>query len=115
MPRRRYLMLRNAPSLEERLMKVLGIACIAVGLVLIATPAAAQQAVDEPGAAQGRVFTVSAFEVNGKSFALTASGRRAYADTAMMRARIEEAEELRKALPGYPREPHVKIDMRMAF
>jgi hypothetical protein len=108
-------MLPNTPSLEERLLKVLSLACLAVGLVLIATPAAAQQAAHESDPTQGRIYTVSAFEVNGRSFAVTASGRRAYADTEIMRARIEESEELRKALPGYPREPHVKIDMRMAF
>lgn len=115
MPRRRYLMLRNAPSLKDRLLQALGVVCIALSLVLIAMPAAAQQNLTETDGRQGRIFTVSAMEVNGHMLSLTASGRRAYADTASMRARIEESEELHKALPGYPREPHVKVDIRMAF
>lgn len=115
MSRRRYLMLRNTPSLADRLARMFGVVCIVAGLVLAATSAAAEPGftgTDEP---RGRVFTVSSFEAGGRSFVVTASGRRAYADTQMMRARVEEARDLRNALPGYPQEPRVKVDMRMAF
>ena len=115
MPKRRYLMLRRAPSVTQKLLRALGVACLAAGLTVIATAAAAEPGFDQADARQGRIHTVGAFEVNGHPITLTASGRRVYADTEMMRARVEESQELRQALPGFPQEPHVKIDVRMAF
>lgn len=115
MPRRRYLMLRNAPSLQSRLIKAFSVVCIAAGLALIATPAAAEPRLAADGEPEARTYTLSAFEVRGRPLTLTASGRRAYADTEVMRGRVEEARDLRKAMAGYPQEPHVKLDVRMAF
>lgn len=115
MRKRRYLMLSNGPSLETRLWRAFIVASLAAGFALFATGAAAEPGFVRAGEPQARIYTVSTFDVGGRPIALTASGRRAYADTEMMRARVEEARELRKALPGFPQEPHVKVDMSMAF
>ena len=115
MPRRRYLMLRNGPSLQSRLLRLASLACIAAGLAVMATSAAAEPGFAGSKDSIARTYTLSTFEVKGRPLAVTASGRRAYADTPLMRARVEESREMGKAMAGYPQEPHVKVDVRMAF
>ena len=110
MPRRRLWMTRPK---RRPLLKLLVVAGLAAGASLAATGAAAGGYEPTRHPAQ-RPHALQAFEVVGAPVTLVAYGRGVYADE-IMRARCEEARNLRKAMDGFPAESSFNVALRMTF
>lgn len=81
-----------------------------------AEPACADAAIGfNESAMMRRPQTIETFSVGGADISFAAIGRSAYADTGMARDLLEEAEEMRKFLPGYPQPAHVTFTLSVAF
>ena len=79
---------------------------------LHAAPALGQEFINETAP---KPRTIKAFSLAERSIEMRAVTRRAQADTALRRALLEEAIEMRGVYPGYPQPALVTIDFRVRF
>lgn len=81
----------------------------------IAEPACADAALGLVDDGHERGHVVERFRLAGADVSVIAVGRAAYADTAIGRDAIEEAEEMGKFMPGYPQPAQMTVSLSVSF